>query len=215
MAIKDKATARDTARVEQAAERLADAMRAGALARRRAGPYSGALARPIDLKQCDVAAIPNQLAAAFQAVAHVRAARVPLLFEWHGIEPGDWQGLALALARAHVPGFQESAPAWAKPRRGRPRKVRNALFEAMRTPRQSGRPARWTPDLLHELLATADRWRETERKAGRRASDRAFVEWLCGQHAKNTGERPRVVISRESGALRNALSRARRAVSKS
>ena len=46
--------------------------------------------------------------------------RVDALFRLYGVERGDFAELALALAFAHVPGFQLEAPRAAKRPRGRP-----------------------------------------------------------------------------------------------
>jgi len=37
-------------------------------------------------------------------------AKLPDLFKAHGITDGDWPNLAMALAKAHVPGFRVSSP---------------------------------------------------------------------------------------------------------
>lgn len=152
------------------AKRLAEAMRAGEVVRRRAGmsPYTGALSQRIDYRQYDIPEVQHKLALVVRAVEAVRIARLPLLFEWHGIEPDDWQGLALALACAHVPGFQERGVHGPK-QRGRPRKIRNALY--IKPTGKPGRPRSLSPEVRRELVLGADLWLRSRRASGKRATD--------------------------------------------
>ncbi|HQU48368.1 MAG TPA: hypothetical protein PLM09_04425 [Casimicrobiaceae bacterium] len=88
-------------------------------------PYTGALARPIPYVPREGKMLARALLAsagasdeivgrlraeseqADTARAQVIAEKVLLLFDHFGIAVGDWVGLVLALARAHVPGFHE------------------------------------------------------------------------------------------------------------
>ena len=55
--------------------------------------------------------------------------KVPDLFKAHGVEVNDWPGLAIALAKAHVPGFQIQ---------------------------KRGRPPEWAPELVAMFTVMVD-----------------------------------------------------------
>lgn len=73
--------------------------------------YVGTLAKPIVLKHLGLLADD----AAFQAEAERTTseifAKLPDLFKAHGVLENDFFGLALALAKNHVPGFKLAKPA--------------------------------------------------------------------------------------------------------
>jgi len=158
--------------------------------------------------------------------------RMDLLFAHYCLERHDFVGLAVALAFAHVPGFQDEPR---KPRRGRPTKQAKALAAASskaastgqnalmliaealypaKGKGKSGRPVRWDAELQRTLVRVADDWKQSQKALGRRGSDAAWVRAECDGLALKTGERKGDVFKREGRALASALSRARQAVSK-
>ena len=74
--------------------------------------YTGVLAEPIWL-------VHNALSPEFNPnqLAIERASKLPALFDLYSVPPGQWKQLAMALACAHVKGFQVAS------RAGAPRKI--------------------------------------------------------------------------------------------
>jgi hypothetical protein len=70
--------------------------------------YSGRLAKPVRRKryQLRLAAALRNDEALLHASVNEAFEKLPDLFATHEIEQGDWVGLAIKLAFAHVPGFK-------------------------------------------------------------------------------------------------------------
>lgn len=69
--------------------------------------YKGILAKPIAASDTD----------SDEDLWRETQTRLQALGDWYGVEPGNWQELALCLALAHVPGFRFTRP---KSKGGRP-----------------------------------------------------------------------------------------------
>lgn len=173
--------------------------------KRQTRPYEGDLATP--------------MTGVFNQVEYDR--RLRLLFEHHEVALFDWERLARLLILTHVPGLRAGP---AKRRRGRPSKRLTGPIRGLLDPRlyefdspparAAGRPVLWTLSKQRELVKLADTWQRGEKTAGYKATDRAFVDYWCDEYARRTGKRPREVKSEHANALRSALSRARKNVSK-
>ena len=72
--------------------------------------YDGALKRRIPGKQFGLLAGDEDYASDAVRIADAQLAKLPALFEAHGVPFGEWHLLTLALAIAHVPGFKVSKP---------------------------------------------------------------------------------------------------------
>lgn len=130
--------------------------------------------------------------------------KIQLLFDWYGVEPGDWETLARRLARKHVPGFQPATP---KRKRGRPSKAKQS--------KPVGRPRKWADDVPQILLELRERWRADQIAAGvTKPKDAEFRRSLMKLHADKNQMAMREVERLEAGRLRNVLSRAKKSVSK-
>lgn len=72
--------------------------------------YEGVLNRRIPGKHFGLLAGEPEFNADAARVTDARFAKIPALFAVHGVEIGDWEGLAFALAIEYVPGFKLSKP---------------------------------------------------------------------------------------------------------
>ena len=173
-------------------------------------PYTGDLAKPLDLSPLAMCAmaIGTPLDVSLPSgtpVAVERARRLMLLFDWHGVDLGDWCGLAVKLADAHVPGLQISGP---RPRRGRP-----PTFKA--APKRTGRPVLWDDASLRDLVYMADDWKRRQRERGEeRTPDIAFVRFLLNLFEPGTEKQAASKRKKAEHKYAIQLSRARQVVSK-
>ena len=119
--------------------------------------------------------------------------RVAELFKFFGVAPGEWQELALALARQHVPGFavsqNQGAPevetVWLLSRlyryinRRRAQRIRDGVLPSVSA--ECGHIAGKAPfvDLFPEL-ANANKRRLANLHSKAKGMRRAYVEWRVG-----------------------------------
>jgi hypothetical protein len=147
------------------------------------------------------------------------------------VKYGEWHGLAMALAVAHVPGFQHS-------RRGRKpsQKLAAKRFRqwwdaqpnkslalnsmpsqlaaqalSLRTKPRVGRPKKHSLAKDRSLVKEADKWLQEQSKAGgRRISDRAFVANRLGgifsEHPDWLSESARDHRTTKAGAFKRQVS---------
>lgn len=73
--------------------------------------YTGRLQKPVVRRPVGILSTDDQLRAAAKAEVDEVFDKFDELFSAFALEKDDWCGLALALARAHVPGFRVVAPA--------------------------------------------------------------------------------------------------------
>jgi hypothetical protein len=72
--------------------------------------YAGKLKKPIARKRLGWLYDESHYLEDAQRIEDERLAKLPDLFAAHNVPLGDWQGLAMALAKAHVPGFKATRP---------------------------------------------------------------------------------------------------------
>lgn len=72
--------------------------------------YTGELSKPIAGRRIGFFDFDAQVQAEAKRITDEQFAKLPALFAAHGVDPGNWAALALALAGAHVPGFKVKAP---------------------------------------------------------------------------------------------------------
>lgn len=73
--------------------------------------YSGRLSEPVVKARLGPLADDSAVQNESTRIAGELVKKMPLLFEAHGIEEGNYAALAMALATAHVPGFKIIQPA--------------------------------------------------------------------------------------------------------
>lgn len=73
--------------------------------------YTGTLNKPIVSKPIGLLSFDESYQAELERIDGERAEKLPELFEAHGVEPGNWYRLSVALALEHVPGFKVIKPA--------------------------------------------------------------------------------------------------------
>lgn len=72
--------------------------------------YEGPLKRRIPGKRFGLLAGDEEYVSDAARIADAQLAKLPALFQAHGVPFGEWHLLALELAIAHVPGFKVSKP---------------------------------------------------------------------------------------------------------
>lgn len=72
--------------------------------------YTGTLAKPIIRKKLGFLATEDEFRAESQRVVNEMFAKLTPLAEAHGVEPGNWLKLVIAMAEVHVPGFRKQDP---------------------------------------------------------------------------------------------------------
>lgn len=77
--------------------------------------YTGSLGKTIAQKRIGVFAGEDAYLAEAKRTTDEMFSKLPDLFKAHQVTEGDWVALALALAKAHVPGFKVVKPAGRKP----------------------------------------------------------------------------------------------------
>lgn len=198
--------------------------------------YTGDLARPIHLGLKELSPGPSDNLSSSSAlrqkaeeiIDRERSRRLELLFEWHNVTAGDYVGLALALAFAHVPGMQVTM---FERKRGRPSVSRkewdslqknhpgaNTLLLLMHVANKGpkgkvGAPQKWPPEVLEYLVLEADRWKDAQRKAGvQRPSDRGFIEAILKIKPATRRGKSATAKGRSRGAWLSALARGRKMI---
>lgn len=77
--------------------------------------YTQELTKPIKRKRLGLLADEALHAEEARRIVDEMFAKIPMLAQAHGVDHGDWFGLALALAKEHVPGFKVVNPSGRPP----------------------------------------------------------------------------------------------------
>lgn len=109
--------------------------------------------------------------------------RWKLLYEWHGVQDGDLDGLLTKLVETHVPGFRmarSGRPATRQRARALAGALANvggfALEQAQMPRRPAGRPRALTFEEARAFVSAANDWKAGQLRAGNsKDSDRGFV----------------------------------------
>jgi DNA mismatch repair ATPase MutL len=139
------------------------------------------------------------------ARAQAESAKLKLLAEHYEVSQNDFRALALAIARDFIPGFRFTDPLTTAKVQALPHnkqeerdldRLNRLLAEAAQN--KTGRPTKWHPDRLEELLAEVDAIKKETGVTDREALSRAAQKKKWGPPANHRGDRSAWIETLES-----------------